>query len=285
MAGRQDLVAAVGRGAFDDEVRRRWLVAAFPRAYCRPWDADLIEVRRRAALVSVGGENALSHLTALEQWNLPAPAGGPLHVTAYQPRHPRGVPRELIVHRTLRPLTAILVDGVPTVSPAVAVATSWPLLRGADQRAPSIEATRRGLVSATGLTEVARTMWWLKGVVGFRDPVGRLLAGCESELELFGYLEVFGVSGLQHGTRQRVVRSGGKAYRLDLAYDEEMVAIELDGRTYHAGSEQWERDIVRDRALAAIGWQTIRFSHAQLTGDVAGCRREALSVLTVRRAG
>ncbi|WP_408649774.1 hypothetical protein [Jatrophihabitans sp.] len=58
--------------------------------------------------------------------------------------------------------------------------------------------------------------------------------------------------------------------------------MELDGRAYHAAPEQWERDIGRDVELATLGWQTIRLSHARLTRDVPGCRRDVLAVLRSR---
>jgi very-short-patch-repair endonuclease len=115
--------------------------------------------------------------------------------------------------------------------------------------------------------------------------IGRLAAGCESELELWGHLEVFDVAGLRHGVRQLPIRVGTSRYRLDLAYEQERVAVELDGRAYHASPAQWERDIRRDLALATVGWQTVRLSHRRLTTDVHGCRRDVLAVLAARRPG
>lgn len=110
-----------------------------------------------------------------------------------------------------------------------------------------------------------------------------LEAGCDSELELWGYTRVFDVPGLRHGRRQYELSVDGETFRLDLGYEEEQVAIELDGRRYHAGPDQWERDIARDLKLARIGWQTVRLSHRRLTTDVDGCRRDVLAVLRSRR--
>lgn len=282
-ASRTDLLKILSRTALDDEIRRGRLVAVFPRAYARPWNVDEPTVRLAAALGSVGGEVALSHLTALAQWKLPVPPDVPLHVTAFQPRHPRGVPGELVVHRTLLPLHARLVAGLATVRPEIAVATSWPLLRGGAQRAPAIEAARRGLLAPHVLLHTAETMTWVRGSKDLRYLVGQIVAGCESELELWGYTEVFAVPGLHAGVRQYPVRVGGRTLRIDLAFEQERVAVELDGRAYHAGREQWERDIARDLALATAGWQTIRLSHRRLTDDVAGCRRDVLAVLAARR--
>ncbi|MEO9137535.1 MAG: DUF559 domain-containing protein, partial [Jatrophihabitans sp.] len=160
--------------------------------------------------------------------------------------------------------------------------TSWPLLSGPDRRAPVIAAARRGLVSAARLVHEVETSWWLEDVRSLRELVSLLVAGCESELELWGYTDVFNVRGLDDAVRQRVVHVAGKTYRLDMAYEEEMLAVELDGRAFHASTQRWEKDIARDLAVATIGWQTIRLSHSRLVGDVAGCRRDVLAVRAAR---
>ncbi len=276
-------MAELGRHPFDNAVKTGRLAAVFPRVYAYPWDADLPDVRRRAALLSVGGDAALSHLSALALRDLPVPQDEILHVTAYLPRHPRGVPGEVCVHRTRMPLDAVEIDGVPVTRIEKSLTTSWGLLFGPERRAPVIEAARRRLLSPARLiTEVERS-WWIKDIRALRELVGLLAAGCESELELWGYTGVFDVPGLNDANRQRVARVDGHAYRLDMAYDEEMLVVELDGRAFHASTEQWERDIQRDLALAKLGWQTIRLPHRRLFGDVAGCRRDVLEVRDARR--
>lgn len=282
VAERREFLRVLGRAAFDHEVRRGSLVAVFPRAYARPWDADPPAMRTRAALVSVGGDVALSHLTALAHWQLPTPPDAPLHVTAYNPRHPRGVPGQLVVHRTLLPLRPRELNGLPVVRPEVAIATSWPLLDGSAQRAPLITACRKRLVNDGMLTGVAERMTWIRGIRSFRDLVCLVLSGCESELELWGYGNVFAVPGLDDAMRQKVLRVAGKTYRVDMAYETERLAVELDGRAYHSSRDQWERDIRRDLDLATIGWQTLRLPHSRLTGDVAGCRRDVRAARAAR---
>ena len=88
--------------------------------------------------------------------------------------------------------------------------------------------------------------------------------------------------GLDHGVRQRRVTVNGRTYRLDLAYERERVAVEMDGHQWHSSREQRERDMRRDAALAAAGWLTLRFSHRRLHEDVAGCRRDLLAALAAR---
>jgi very-short-patch-repair endonuclease len=73
------------------------------------------------------------------------------------------------------------------------------------------------------------------------------------------------------------------AFRADIGYGAERVAIELDGATYHGDRTQRERDMRRDAAFASIDWVTLRFSHDRLHGDVEGCRRDSLATLAARR--
>ena len=283
VGSREGLVGVVGRHRLDNEIKTGSLVSVFPRTYARPWDADLPDVLMRAALASVGGDVALSHLTALSQRALPVPVGCPIHVTAYNPRHPRSIPGRLIVHRTKLPLDAVEVDGLPTVRLELSLLNSWPLLPADDRRAPLIEASRRKLLRPDRIADLAERMWWLSGRAELGELVGLLLAGCESELEMWGYTEVFDVPGLNHATRQVKVRVGNKRYRLDQYYAEEKHNIELDGRKYHSSPEQRERDLDRDIAVARLGIQTIRFSHDRLRFDVDGCRADALAVRAARR--
>ncbi|MFN2562774.1 MAG: endonuclease domain-containing protein [Jatrophihabitans sp.] len=283
VASRAALLTVQTRNQLDDEIARRHLIAPFPRAYCRPWDAEVQSTLDRAGLVSVGPPVALSHLSALRRWDLPVPDALPVHVTVPFERHPIGRTPGLVVHRTRVPTPVRLLDGLRIVAPAVAVVRSWPLLPSSTRRAPAIEAVRRKLVTPADLRGAASHTVGMPG----RAQLGRLIdaldSGCESELELWGFLHVFDAPGLRHGQRQKIVQVRGRTFRLDLAYDDERVAVELDGYRYHSGRDQRERDMRRDAALASIGWLTLRFSYERLHHDVAGCRRDTLTTLAARR--
>jgi very-short-patch-repair endonuclease len=56
-----------------------------------------------------------------------------------------------------------------------------------------------------------------------------------------------------------------------------------DGSQYHAGEEQRERDRRRVAVLGTVDWLTLRYSHARLHSDVAGCRRDTLERLAAQR--
>jgi very-short-patch-repair endonuclease len=158
------------------------------------------------------------------------------------------------------------------------------MLAGPDQRAPAIAAIRDRLVTPAELRDAATSAIGMAGRRRLEALIGQLEAGCESELELWGFLSVFDVPGLRHAVRQKVIAVHGRYYRLDMAYEDERVDIELDGYRFHSGRMPRERDMQRDAALAAIGWLTLRFSHERLHDDVDGCRRDALAALAARRA-
>ena len=282
---RDELIDAVGRTAFDNEVRRGHLRRIFPRVYARPWTVDVETARRRAAVLSVGDGSALSHRTALHHLQLPCPGPEPvIHVSVPWPHNPRPAEDGLKVHHIESPFPAVeLIDGVPTVSAAAAITTSWPWLRADDQRAPFLAAARAGLTTPELVRRELRRSTRLRGRRQLLELAALIEGGCESELEIWGYLDVFNIPGLDHARRQRIVHIGSRTFRLDLAYETERLAVELDGRKYHSSPAQWERDIERDLTLATAGWQTVRLSHSRLTGDVPGCRRQVLQVLKARR--
>jgi hypothetical protein len=123
-----------------------------------------------------------------------------------------------------------------------------------------------------------------------RAELSRLLGlvadGCESELEIWGVTRVLpGPPRVPAWTQQYPIRlSDGRQVRLDAAYPDAGVAVELDGAAFHGSRAARERDLRRDSALAALGWVVLRFSYARLMSDPDGCRREIEAVVLRRLA-
>lgn len=288
---RSELLTVVTRNQLDDEIGRGRLVRLAAKTYSRPWHADSIAVRELAAQKSVGPRSALSHLTALARCRLPVqPPPAAIYVTTSSPRH---IVRDIspsspdivgiVVHRTRLHVPALMVGNARTVRPEWAIVGSWPLLRGSAGRAPAIVAIRKRLTTVDRVRAVAELNCRLRDRAELLALLDLIESGCQSELELWGYTKVFNVPELRGAIRQRTIVVAGEVFRLDLAYERERLAVELDGREYHAGATYWERDIARDLALATVGWQTLRLSHRRLTNDVAGCRRDVAAVLAARR--
>jgi very-short-patch-repair endonuclease len=63
-------------------------------------------------------------------------------------------------------------------------------------------------------------------------------------------------------------------YRLDFAFVDEQLCIEVDGRTYHSDEEAFARDRARDRWLTGCGWRVARFASDEVFNDAAKCIAE-----------
>jgi very-short-patch-repair endonuclease len=60
------------------------------------------------------------------------------------------------------------------------------------------------------------------------------------------------------------VKLAGRWRRLDFAYPERKIVIEIDGYESHTTWDGFEDDRVRQNALVAAGWIVLRFTRAQL---------------------
>jgi very-short-patch-repair endonuclease len=76
---------------------------------------------------------------------------------------------------------------------------------------------------------------------------------------------------------------GGQTLFLDAAYEDVMLAVEMDGAARHGSRQQRERDISRDALLATVGWQTLRFGFRRMTTAPEACRRELGAAYDARR--
>jgi very-short-patch-repair endonuclease len=75
---------------------------------------------------------------------------------------------------------------------------------------------------------------------------------------------------------QRTVATQHKIgrYRLDFAFIDEKLCIEVDGRSYHSKDEAFVRDRERDRWLTSQGWRVMRFASDEVFQHAARCVAE-----------
>jgi very-short-patch-repair endonuclease len=76
---------------------------------------------------------------------------------------------------------------------------------------------------------------------------------------------------------QRVTSAG---YELDFYWPDARLAIEVDGRAFHATRRAFQQDRERDRRLAALGIQVARVTWRDLTG---AARPLAAELQAIRR--
>lgn len=84
-------------------------------------------------------------------------------------------------------------------------------------------------------------------------------------------------------TNRRTIIPGAGTYYLDIAFDRERVAGEVDGREYHCQPDMFEIDRHRQNALLLDGWLVIRFTWRMLTEDPAYVLHTTRRALEARR--
>jgi very-short-patch-repair endonuclease/predicted transcriptional regulator of viral defense system len=279
-----ELLQRVSRRTIANWVAAGTLVRLQPGVLALPASAQHWRTRVAAALQ--GRDGVASHGTALALWELISHPAGPVHVTVDSGMSARGG-SGVVVHRSpgiyaeRRRATGLAVTSVER-----SVVDTWgrpgPLAR-ADIRAAAIAAVRRRLCSARDLASELDRQSRLPGRAELRRLISLLADGCQSELEIWGCLHVLRGPGMPSFVQQRAVAVAGQTFYLDAAFEDVLLAIEMDGAAWHGSRDQRERDIRRDGLLATVGWQTLRFSYARMTGSPDSCRREIRSVYAARR--
>jgi very-short-patch-repair endonuclease len=252
--------------------------------YATPAASHRWRVRVAAALER--RESVASHGTALALWQLVNPPAGPLHVTVEPGRSVRGSPG-VVLHRAPGAFgERRLVEGLAVSRPERAVVDTWGMpgrLTRPDLRAAAITAVRRRLCSPRDLADELTRNSRLPARAELVRLTALLADGCQSELEIWGCLQVLRAPGMPPFVQQRRVTVAGETFVLDAAYDDVRLAVEMDGAAWHGSRLQRERDIRRDALLATVGWQTLRFGYTRMTATPAECQRNILAVYLARR--
>jgi hypothetical protein len=260
----------VERGEWERRHPTVYAVAGAPRS----WRQDL----QAAHLAS---EGVASHRAALALWDLP---GGSeiTELSVDRPRHPKIV--GALIHRStdLRPFHVVIKDSIPCTRPARTLVDAGAVLHWKVVERATDEALGRRLVT---LEEVHRVFLSLarKG----RRGIGALRAVLERrgvddsipESVLEGWFRRLYIdSGLPVPEDQFEVLLGARLYRLDRAYPELRIAIEIDGYRSHSSLEAFQSDRARQNDLVTAGWIVLRFTW----DDVL--RRGPAVIETIRQA-
>lgn len=97
----------------------------------------------------------------------------------------------------------------------------------------------------------------------------------DSDLET-RVLRVLVGAGLAVPVQQYRVRTGGRTFKLDLAYPASKLAIELDGWEFHRTRSAFDEDRARSNALVAEGWTLLRFTSRSTDAEIVACVRASL---------
>jgi hypothetical protein len=93
---------------------------------------------------------------------------------------------------------------------------------------------------------------------------------------------LFTDAGLPELTHEYVVVVAGHRYRIDLAYPDLKIAIELDGRGHEL---QFDEDPIRTNRLETAGWLVLRFTWRRLIEDSGGMVADVFAARRLRSGG
>jgi hypothetical protein len=271
---------------------QRWiasgqLVRLHPGWVTLPEWADDWTVRAHAATGYTSG--LLSHTSALVAHGLIDRPGFRIDVTL--PEHHRvRSSRRLRIHRTRRPCARTPAQGLAATTVARALVDTWDdAHRGRRSsrysdlaRNAVLRATRERRVTVADVEAELTAVPRLPGLVPLRELLAQARAGAQSQLEILG-LRALLTAGLPPPQLQYGIDLGFGTLHVDAAWPEVKLAVEFDGAAYHSKADDWQRDLRRDAALAALGWVVLRFSWIDVTERPAVCVAQIAATYRLRR--
>jgi hypothetical protein len=251
--------------------------AGIPVSTVSQWVKDGFLVRLQRGVVGLAGDPptlerkcwaalkacptaALSHRTATYFWELYAEEP-PVEIVVKRNRSPEL--RDVVVHRTRDDFERHKRNGLWVTSPMRSV-----LDLGAVEPQAVRLAVEKGRVA--NLFTVAALEWQLAEVArNGRRGAGPLRAVLDEwalgSKRPDGVLEPrFARLAASHGLPRPVFQHRVGEYRLDFAYPELKIAIEVDGYAFHSGLDAYQRDRDRQNHLVAHGWTVLRFTWADV---------------------
>jgi len=275
LAGRQyglfTAEQAQGAGFSRDAVKYRvrsgqWLAVDYG-VYAVPGSPE--SWHRRLLAACLVGPAVASHRAAAALWGLPGFGRSTIEVTAL--RHRRRYQQDVVWHESML-LTARDTTELAAIPTTDAARTVIDLAATCDDAALTgalDDAVRRSLTSIPALqSRLEQLGERRRGNARLRQLLDRRAkeAGVpESVLESrFDVLIV--ASGLPQPVRQHEIRDGDGLLvaRVDFAYVQARLAIEIDGIRYHTPTPNWQSDLARQNQIVGRKWRLLRFTAADL---------------------
>jgi very-short-patch-repair endonuclease len=279
LAERSQLLSLMSEAAIRHRVATGRLVRAQPGVYRVAGAPVTREQRLLAACLAAGPGAAVSHRSATQEWAL-ADFPDAVEIVTPRPRWPRlaGVH----VHRStdLRPDHVTIRHGMPVTKPLRTLADLG-------QSAPwaVTDALERGLASRLfGLAAADAVLDDLgrKGRTGIgilrraldERALGRDVPESLLESRMARLLRRHGVPQPAY---QHWVTSG---IRVDFAYPDLRIAIEVDGFGVHGSASALSADLERQNRLVTLGWTVLRFTWVQVVKQPDHVARTVLVTLS-----
>jgi hypothetical protein len=176
----------------------------------------------------------------------------------------------IVVHRsdTLDPADVAATGGIPATSVARTLLDLGSILPAPVLGTTTEDATIRGLVTPPDLVCTLERLGGpgRRGAAALRAVVRDMAppAALESRLEA-ALLRLIRASGAPPPVSQHEAAvAGGRRVRFDFAWPTRRIAVEADGRRWHATSADFQRDLARHNAVTAAGWRLYRYGWADV---------------------
>lgn len=227
------------------------------------------EQQALAAVLSAGRGAAVSHRAAGRMWGI-YPGDAPVEIVVPRTRSARL--RGVVVHRTVNDIPITRRHAIPTTSAARTVIDLGAVVR--DHRVE--DALDRGLTDR--LFTMRALEWELARIARQgRDGCGVLHRVLDrralGDQRADGLLEPrFAQLVRRYGLPEPQFQYAIGPYRVDFAYPQIKLAIEVDGYSVHRTRQAFQDDRTRQNALVALGWTILRFTWADVVrrpGQVA----------------
>jgi len=131
--------------------------------------------------------------------------------------------------------------------------------------------------------------WFVAGLSGvtpfwFTQPhIASAFVGClvkaESPIEVLLLGQLFGMHSNPNAYIELVSQFWAEGYRLDFAYPNLKVGVEVDGHDFHKTKEQRTKDAHRDRVLTKAGWTILRFTGSEIFSNPYKAAKEIADIL------
>jgi very-short-patch-repair endonuclease len=219
--------------------------------------------RWMAAVLACGDVAVLSHRSAARLWRLLPFAAEQVDVTCPEAEVER---RGIVGHRSrLRDDEWLVHDAIPVTSPFrtifdLAAVVEMRELERAFHEPEAREVTDRvSLPLLLARYPGRRGAKNLRALLEARAPMGITRNDFEE-----AFLALVDRSGLPRPRMNADLPVRGRFFGIDVLWERERVAVELDSRGIHGTHKKFESDRLRDRILVAEGWLTMRVTWRQL---------------------
>lgn len=249
------------------------------RLYRIAGSQDTFEQGLVAACLSSGPDTVASHRSAAQVWGLPLPVRDVVEVSVPRGRAPQLI--GVVAHRTsdLSDDDVITRHRVPVTKPARTLVDL-----GAVCPPRVVDRAIDGALAARLIGLEA--LWWMLARVARKGRSGAgVLRQClewrfgvpESVLEGL-FLSLVRDFALPPPVVQYRVMVDGRERRIDAAYPDRRLAIELDGAQHRMSPAALQADLRRQNALTALGFTFLRFTFDDLTLRRSGVARQVREV-------